>query len=221
MNMSYRIRKLTCMLLSAILLICLAVPACAGFTWRTEAPYENDQDYQAGLKYYAEGKYFSAYESFMMSDADDAEERAEKCIQSWPKNGEIWRSADAKNKKMELTFEINQPADYGYFVRLYKDRKPISYLFIGGPGKVTVKLPGGKYMIKDGSGKEWFGVQEAFGRYGSYETMSFDDYGTTEVTLQANHAYTITINVEEPDPDADVIYSEYEDWEEFAEDKAG
>ena len=214
--MSHRMRKITLMLLSVLLIISFVLPAQA-FTWRTEAPYENDLDYQAGLKYYAEGKYFSAYESFMMSDADDADERAEKCIQPWPKTGEIWRSPDAKSKNMELTFKIDQPTDYGYFVRLYRGGKAVSYLFIGGPGKVTVKLPSGRYTIKDGSGKEWFGVKEAFGRYGSYETMSFDDYGTTEVNLQSNHTYTITINVEEPNPDADVIYSEYQDWEDFAE----
>ena len=212
-------RRTVCISLTMILLLCFALPAGAsGFAFRTKAPHEDDEAYQAGLKYYAEGKYFSAYESFMNSDAgEDAEAQMQKCIQKWPKNGEVWRSKDAKAKNVELTFRIDQAEDRAYFVRLYKDGQPVSYLFIGGPGKVTVKLPNGRYTIKDGSGKQWFGIKEAFGRYGSYETMSFDDAGTTVVNLQYNHSYTITINVADADPDADPIGSEYEDWEGFAE----
>ena len=217
--MSSRIRTTVCAVLCVILFAAIALPAQAGgFVWRTEAPYENDEDYQAGLKFFKEEKYFSAYESFMMSDADDAQARADACIQAWPKNGEIWRSKDAKNKNMTLAFNVNQSSDTAYFVRLYLNGKPVSYLFIGGKAKVTVKLPAGKYMIKDGTGKQWFGVKEAFGRYGSYETMSFDDYGTTEVSLKSGGSYEITVNVQASDPDADPIYSEYEDYESFAED---
>lgn len=217
--MSNKLRTIVCALLCVILFAAIALPAQAdGFVWRTEAPYENDEDYQAGLKLFKEGKYFSAYESFMMSDADDASERADACIQKWPKNGEVWRSKDAKSRSVTLVFNVNQSSDTAYFVRLYLKGKPVSYVFIGGKAKVTVKIPSGKYKIKDGTGTKWFGVKEAFGRYGSYETMSFDDNGTTEVNLKSGGSYEITVNVQEPNPDADPIYSEYEDFEGFAED---
>ena len=181
-----------------------------------EATAETDKNYKKGQKYYKAGKYFSAYECFKKSKVADAKKKAKKCIQKWPKNSEVWRSDSAKAKNMELTFIVDQPDDYAYFIRLYKSDKLVSCVFIGGSGKVKVKLPAGKYTIKDGTGQQWFGVKEAFGRSGHYETMTIN--GSTVVNLQKNHSYTISINIAEPDPNGEIIYPEEEDWDNFAED---
>ena len=192
-------------------------PDSAVLLWRDpEAPPEDaDESYYEALAFMKEERWFSAYEAFRKSGAEDAQDRAEACVQPWPASGEISRSV-ASGGKTELTIKVNQRDDHALFVRLIKDGKPASCLFIGGSGSVTVKLPAGKYTIEDGSGRQWFGMKEAFGRGGSYETMTFDDAGTTTVTFKSGGRYTLTINVTEADPDATGVGSEYEDWETFA-----
>ena len=184
--------------------------------WR-KANAAYDDAYRMALQYLKDEKYFSAWEAFSASEAEDAEERAAACIQPWPDNGEIWRDRSAGNGNMQLTVTVDQPDDHALLVRILKDGNAVSCLFIGGTGEATATLPAGTYVIKDGSGEQWFGVREAFGRYGNYETMTFYDVGTEEVTLNAGYAYTIRINVEEISPEAEGIGSEYEDWEGFAD----
>ena len=55
-------------------------------------------------------------------------------------------------------------------------------MFIGGNNTVKVMLPAGLYTVKSGEGSDWFGEKESFGRYGHYETMTFD--GKEEIKLQ-------------------------------------
>ncbi len=185
--------------------------------WEKAMRVANDEDYQAGLQYMKEEKYFSAYESFGMSSLDEAREMAEQCVQKWPRTGEIWHNPAFKSNSMELTVSVNQSDEHAMLVRIYQKDQLAACLFIGGTGRATAKLPAGTYVIKDGVGTEWFGLKEAFGRNGSYETMTFGDDDAEEVRLQANHAYTITINVSDHTPGADSVGSEYEDWESFAD----
>ena len=180
-----------------------------------EIELASDKDYQLGLQLMSEGKYYSAYEAFGYSSAEEALTMAEKCVQAWPKNGEIWHNPSAKGSKMELTVKVNQDSDRAMLVKLIKSGVEVAYLFIGGTGSATAKLPAGTYVIKDGVGTRWFGKEEAFGREGSYETMTFGDNDQAEVTLQNGHAYTITINVTNPDPEAEGVGSEYEDYDNF------
>ena len=105
-------------------------------------------------------------------------------------------------------------------IRIYKNDAPVSYLFIAGSDTVTVRLPGnGYYVVKDGVGYDWYGIKEAFGREGSYETMTFDENGTESVYLKSNYAYTLSINVSTPDPKGDDVYSEPENWDDFVEEE--
>ena len=176
-----------------------------------------DAAYEEGLALLAEEKYYSAYVAFSNSTDERAEAQAEKCEQPWPKNGEVWRGDNVKYGSMELVIDVNQDDDTAYFARIYKGAKLVSCVFIKGSGQVTVQLPGGVYMIKDGTGRRWFGVKEAFGRFGSYETMIYED-GTDKINLQPNYRYTLTVNVEHLDPDADEVDSDSISWEEFTQD---
>ena len=180
-----------------------------------EIELASDENYQQGLQFMNEGKYYSAYEAFGYSSLEEAQAMAEKCVQNWPKNGEIWHNSSAKGKNVELTVKVNQDSDRAMLVKLIKDGTEVAYLFIGGTGSATAKIPAGNYVIKDGVGTNWFGKEEAFGRDGYYETMTFGDSSQESVKLQSNHAYTITINVSEPDPNADSVGSEYESYEDF------
>ena len=83
---------------------------------------------------------------------------------------------------------------------------------------MTVRLPGnGYYEIRDGVGYNWYGIKEAFGGDGSYETMTFDENGTKRVFLQSYYEYTLSINVSLIDHTGDDVYSESIDWQKFVE----
>ncbi len=178
--------------------------------------YGNEDLYNEAMSLYNDERYYSARQAFIESEYGDWEEMAEKCLQDWPAAGEIWRDRSQWLQDMELTIVVEQPADTGMFIRIFKDNAPVSYLFLSGSDKVTVRLPGnGYYVIKDGVGYNWYGMKEAFGSEGTYETMTFDDAGTEKVYLQSNYAYTLSINVSVSTPGGDTVYSESEDWESF------
>ena len=183
------------------------------------APVYGDQSlYETAMSLYNDEKYYSARQAFLESEYGDWSEMAEKCIRKQPATGEIWHDRSQWLQDMELTINVDQPRDTSMFVRIYKDDAPVSYLFISGPDSVTVKLPGNAYYaIKDGVGYEWYGTKEAFGREGSYESMTFDEQGTERIYLQSYYAYTLSINVSSLTPDSDEVFAEYEDWESFAE----
>ena len=165
---------------------------------------------------YNDEKYYSAQQAFIESEFGDWEAMAEKCVQDMPRTGEIWRDRSQWLQDMELKIIVEQPQDTAMFVRIFKDNAPVSYLFINGSEPVTVRLPGnGYYEIRDGIGHTWYGVKEAFGRDGSYETMTFDENGTEKVYLQSYYAYTLSINVSYKDDSADTVYSNSEDWDSF------
>ena len=177
--------------------------------------YGEDTEYRMGLQFMEQGLYYSAFEAFCASWDDRATELAQQCEQPWPKTGELWREPSMRGGNMELTFRISQDPDEGFLVKLYKNGQPVSYAFIYGSGSVTLTLPGGKYVIKDGSGSVWYGLKESFGGYGSYETMIFDEFGTEEVTLQSGHAYTISVNVSSSGGES--VGSEGMDWGSFTD----
>ena len=186
-----------------------------------EEPYEEpvygDKDlYDKAMAFYNDEKYFSARQAFLMSGYPDAEEWAEKCIQKWPSTGEVWHDRSQWLQDMELTIVVNQPDDTGMLIRIFKDKAPVSYLFLAGSDSVTVRLPGnGYYEIMDGVGYNWYGIKEAFGGEGRYETMTFDEAGTERVFLQSYYAYTLSINISEPTSGGEDVYSESIDYEKF------
>ncbi|MBR5109768.1 MAG: hypothetical protein IK099_06200 [Clostridia bacterium] len=181
----------------------------------SEKENEIDEYYQQAMDFLREEKYYSAREAFLSSYTDGAYEQAQKCLKAWPGNGEVWRTSSGKGDKCEFTVVVNQDSDRAMLLRFYRRGYPISFVFIGGTGQVKITLPEGLYTVKSGEGYDWYGYKEAFGRYGSYETMTFD--GKEEIKLEAGHAYTLTINTDQVNPDADDVGSEYESWEGFCE----
>ncbi len=175
-----------------------------------------DQKYVEAVQLKKEGKYFSAYEAFLACEAENREELANACVQTWPRNGEIWRSKTARSGNMELTIKVNQEKTKAMYIRVFQGDTPLVGLFVGGTGQATVRLPGGVYTIKDGTGEKWFGIEESFGRYGKYETMTFTNKNSTSVTLKNGHSYVITINVTNADPNADGVGSQSESWDGFS-----
>ncbi|MCR4884778.1 MAG: SH3 domain-containing protein [Clostridiales bacterium] len=174
----------------------------------------NDEDYQAGLQYMKNKKYYSAYESFGYSDLKEASEKAKQCVQKWPKTGEIYHNKSLKcAKNMKLTVEVNADSNRATLVRIYKGSTLASCLFIRGSGKATTKsLPAGTYVIKKGMGTQWFGLKEAFGRYGTYWTCINYSNGSKKWNLSRG---SWKMSPASSDTSGTSVGSESEDWENF------
>ncbi len=200
-------KKGLCLLLALVLCIC---------SFPVFADSEGDEQYQNGLALMKQEKYYSAYLAFLNSSDGRAAEMAEKCIQPWPRTGELWHDNSLKHEDMELTIKVNQADDEAFFARIIKNKKTVSMIFIGGSGSVTVTLPGAQYSIKDCSGTDWFGTVEYFGRHGHYETMLFND-GSDKVYLRPGYAWTITVNVTETTETADKVEHDDMNWADFME----
>ena len=172
-------------------------------------------DYLRGCALYAKGLYYSAKLSFEGSGFGDWEDRAAACVQPWPKTGPLYSNPDVKGSNCRLTVAFNTDEDIAMLVKIYTaDGALARTLFIGGTGKASATLPAGFYVIKDGSGANWYGEEETFGGEGEYEVMTFVD-GEQAVELMKNCAATLTVNVLESDPDADSLEAVSEDWGDF------
>ena len=174
-----------------------------------------EYDYMCACALAVQGKYASAKAMFEQSQWSDWEARAAACVQPWPKNGVLYKNPDVRGSSTELTVKFNTEPDTAMLVKIYTaDGVLARTMFIGGTGKATASLPAGTYIIKDGTGKNWYGEAEAFGSEGSYEIMTFEG-GVQEVQLKKNYASTITVNVQDYNPDAQGIGSDWESWGDF------
>ena len=188
-----------------------------GETVSTPTPKTGKDGYDDAMALFREEKYYSAWKAFTGSKYEDWQDWADQCPQERPATGETWHAPDQWLQDMELTIRVDQSPATDMFFRIYKEGSPVSYVYISGPDEVTVKLPGNaEYTIKDGIGRTWYGEKEAFGKTGTYETMTFDDNGTETVYLQSGYAYTLSINVSDTAGGTDVDSKE-ESWENFAE----
>jgi len=160
--------------------------------------------------------YYTAYEYFDYCSGEDAYNRAQACIRPWPDNGELYHNKNYVSSQMQLNIQVdNQDEGYASYFKIYSgDGDWACSLFVYGSGTVSTSLPGGVYTIKLGTGEDWFGVQEAFGYDGYYETLLFSD-DTAEVALESGYEYTLTINTSQSDPEADDVDSEYTDFGDF------
>ena len=169
--------------------------------------------YEEGLNYFHEGKNYSARVAFHMSGLPEAEELAEQCVQDWPETAEIWRGdqamiSTAAGDELQLQFKVDPVKGSAVLIRVSRisgkeDPEPVSMLFFGGKGSVTIPLSQGTFIVETERGSEWYGIEEAFGDNGSYEMVTFDYTGTTEISLKGGLIYTITAGWEEPDPGPD------------------
>ena len=172
-------------------------------------------DYVRGCALALQGKYFSAQQAFEQSGWGDWHERAEACPQTWPETGLLYRNPDVPGSDTQLTVQFNTDPDTAMLVKIYTEDGALARtLFIGGTGKASAKLPAGSYLIKDGTGHTWYGEAEAFGDWGNYEIMTFEG-GEQLVQLKRNYTTTITVNVQEDNPDAEGVGSDWESWSDF------
>lgn len=176
---------------------------------------EGEFEYMRACALVAQGKFASARDLFDQSRWGDWLERAEACVQPWPKTGVLYKNPAVQGSSTELAVQFNGESDVGMLVKIYTtDGTLARTMFIGGTGKATASLPAGTYVIKDGTGKNWYGEEEAFGKTGYYEIMTFSG-GSQEIQLKRNYRSTITVNVQEDNPGADSVGADRENWEAF------
>ncbi len=178
--------------------------------------------YMKGCAFQRAGRFYKAMEAYEESGYKDSAVRAASCRQDFPESGEIWRNGRVSGTDMILHITVNSGSeDSGMCFHIYTDDAQLaSVLFMRGSGTVTTSLPGGTYRIKDGSGRQWYGTTDAFGRDGYYEFMSFNEEAEGidqyRVPLESGHEYTITINVSDLEEGASQIASDSTDWESWA-----
>ena len=167
-----------------------------------DSPFRSYEEceYSIGGAYYQKGELYEAQRHFYMSEYADYKDRAASCVLPMPSTGVLWKNS-SMGAGTQLTIQVNNADGKYMFVKIYTaDNVLAATMFINGSSKATVNLPAGTYMIKDGTGDTWYGDVDAFGDDGFYETMTFDN-GSKTVRLESGYAYTLTINVSEPDPD--------------------
>ena len=170
--------------------------------------------YDRAYSLYEKKSYYEAHELFVQSQYGDWERMSKKCIRRWPADGEIWHDPTQWLRDTELTFRVEQPNDTAIFLTVFKDNSPVSKVFIGGDGEVTVMLPGnGNYSIRDGVGSNWYGEEDMFGADGAYETMTFEPNDNDYYYFKQKLSYLVTINID--DVAGEDIGSEDLDWKEF------
>ncbi len=185
-------------------------------TGPTPEPRRGKEGYDEAMAYFSEGRYYSARKAFTESRYEDWQDWADKCPQPKPATGELWHDPALRLQDTELTIRVDQSSTDMFF-RIYKEDSLISDVYITGSDEVTVFLPGNAYYtVKDGIGRTWYGEKEAFGKEGTYETMTFDGKGTERVFLESGYAYTLSINVTDTGGGTDVD-SRSESWENFSE----
>ena len=177
--------------------------------------YSDDQlEYFTASAFMQQGRFFSAMEIFEYLFYLDSEERAAACEQDWPKNGQVYRNK--KYKASQSSLEITASMDDGEatYLKIYTvGGELVSGVFIAGSESATVKLPGGTYTMKVGTGSTWYGPVEAFGNSSDayYATLVFGDNGSEDFTLPSGEGWSLTLGgVYDGNVD-----SEYEDWSDF------
>ena len=216
-------KKTVLFMLLAVLLLTVSV-CSADISWKgmnhqlllqIEENQQGDKSlYDRAYALYEKKNYYNAHELFIQSQYGDWERMAKKCVRRWPADGEIWHDPSQWLRDTEVTFRVDQPEDTAIFIVVYKNNAPVSKVFIGGPGEVTVMLPGnGKYMIKDGVGSEWYDEDDMFGPDGAYETMTFKPDDSETYYFEQRLSYMITINIE--DVIGEDIGSEDLDWKDL------
>jgi len=171
--------------------------------------------YRKACVFYMKGYYGRAKEAFRYSGYGDWEARVALCAQSWPKTGELYRNDAVSGSATELHVKFNSYDNKAIFIKIYTtDGTLARTMFIGGTGEAVTRLPAGTYVIKDGTGEHWYGEEDSFGEDGYYEIMTFSG-GAQSVQLKSGYVSTITVNVQEHDPNTDSVGSAWESWAGF------
>lgn len=105
-----------------------------------------------------------------------------------PLTSTLSASYDSASATCPLTLIANNKNYYVKLCDTMRGDKTVAKFFIRAKDELTVKIPAGSYKIKFGSGDEWYGEQELFGKYSQYGefrelNFSFDGYSSQGHTI--------------------------------------
>lgn len=152
--------------------------------------------YELADKKQVEGDIEGAYNAFSaLGTYADSADRAAALLQPWPGSGVLWQAEGSHYDlaAIEIDYRFSEG---GSFYKIYSGETLMAMLFCNANSTVRVYLQPGNYTIKEGTGDTWFGTDLAFGKKGSYSTMTYDDAGTDWFALSDGSLVTITINAD-------------------------
>lgn len=202
----------------AIVTACIALVLMAGLVACGGAKDKARAEYEQARALFDEGKYYSAKVAFEECEYADWEERAAACVQSMPRDGELFHDENMVGDKMWLVFEVKDDREsIGRFISVYtKDNILAETVFIQGSGRVSTKLPGGEYYIKCAWGTVWYGPDEQFGPDGHYETCVFNEVDGDQSLLKLEEGYEWEIAFYYNDGRTGGVNTEETSWEDRA-----
>ncbi len=151
-------------------------------------------NYIEGLNHLNKSLFYSAYACFQkcghILDSDDL---AASCIQERPATGIVERNTQAGTVSVTIS---DTKDDDDMFIKIYDSNNAlVESLYIRDGASATAYFGGGSYRmaVAWGDGEKWFGKDETFGSYGSYQRLLLT--GSSEYfTFPAGNSYTLSFN---------------------------
>jgi len=138
--------------------------------------------YDLADKLYQSGELEEAYLLFtFLGSFSDSADRATACTVPFPASGVLFADTNFSSERCYVDFSYS--ANTSSYYKIYTGSTLVATLFLNPGSTARVYLTPGTYIIKDGTGYVWFGETLAFGKYGYYSTLVFDDFGTDYFTL--------------------------------------
>lgn len=153
----------------------------------------------------AQGRFYRAKQVFEQSGYADWEARAAGCAQDWPKSGVLYSNSAvwSGSNYGSIDIKVGNSNGMAVVVKIYTEEDVLARtLFIGTEGSARASnLPvGNYYILREGFGVDWYGVNDTFGEEGSYYYMPLDDE-YHKMTTKKNGGLVITLDVHGPYPE--------------------
>ncbi len=144
----------------------------------------------------SQGAYYDAYLAFdALGGFEDAWDRMDDCIQTFPETGETYHNEDYSARGCSLTIKPPDSDGSWNYLKLYAENGDlVSCVAIAKGDTSKIWLPKGSYQIKAAYGYgDWFGETDLFGDDGYYYILLNSADDSDSFTLKSNYAYTLTL----------------------------
>ena len=170
--------------------------------------------YDEGVNLYNNGSFYYAYLKFNAAgNILDAEDKALSCIQPF-NTEEIYINPSYEENEATIIFRASKDSD-NICCKIYTAGTLVSILTIKPGESLSIKLPGGLYSFKYGSGENWFGAEEYFGEKGVYTKTRFDEIYGYPYSIMIIPKLYLTIDLgysAEGNINSETVYIEYSEF---------
>ena len=173
---------------------------------------ESEEKYQEACALADAGLYYSAARAFSESGFGDWEQKAEECARH-PSSLEVWEAAWQTDDSVYMNVKVNQGEDTLTQLNFYSRGEWVAALLLKGSGEYRLSPRAGECRILAATGKTWYGFREAFGRDGSYQTLTFEG-GSETTDLHYWSEYSLSLHVSASEG-GDPVGGKKSSWENF------